>query len=98
MPVTLPPQPVSEDYTTLTEFQIAMSAWKDVCRLALAPAGPPQPARKQATLLEQYAVDHGADHEDTCPADDTCDCRYKARNDAVNAACRYLRAASERTE
>jgi hypothetical protein len=94
-PVTLPPQPVSADYTTLTEFQIATSAWKDVCRLALMPEGPLPLTPGQAQLVVQYVVDHGADHEDACPSDDTCDCSRKARNEAVSAACRYLLATSE---
>ena len=33
---------------------------------------------------------HGAEHEDGCPCDDTCDCEYKPFNDRINQACRAL--------
>lgn len=48
------------------------------------------PTRAEVDLLYEYVADHAADHEDDCPGDDTCDCDYKARNDAVNACCRFL--------
>lgn len=38
-------------------------------------------------VLREMAVFYGAYHEDDCPCDDTCDCRHKAFNDRVNAAC-----------
>jgi len=41
--------------------------------------------------LERYVVDHGADHDDDCPGDDTCDCSQKPINDAANAACHLIR-------
>lgn len=49
------------------------------------------PSRAQIDLLYEYVADHAADHDDDCPEDDTCECSYKARNDAVNACCRFLR-------
>jgi len=48
------------------------------------------PTPEQVALHEQYVVDHAADHDDDCPEDDTCECSFKPRNDAVNAVCCYL--------
>lgn len=45
--------------------------------------------RAQAELLEalkQYIDWYGAAHEQGCPEDDTCDCKGKPINEAVNAA------------
>ena len=57
-------------------------------------AAPPKaaPTREQVTLHEQYVVDHGSDHDENCPGDDTCTCSMRPRNEAVNAVCRYLAA------
>lgn len=40
--------------------------------------------------LHAYVVDHGADHEDECPGDDTCDCLFAERNAAVNRLIKAL--------
>jgi hypothetical protein len=45
--------------------------------------------------LERYVVDNGADHDDDCPCDDTCECSRKPINDAANSACRLIRAMAE---
>lgn len=63
---------------------------------AAALASPPAedgnalPTKADAWLLHTYVVDHAADHDDDCPGDDTCDCRFKARNDAVGRCVRWL--------
>ncbi len=64
--------------------------------IADALAAPPEFALtpEQVALHEQYVVDHGSDHDEDCPGDDTCTCSKRPRNDAVNAVCRYLSAAS----
>lgn len=49
---------------------------------------PPLPLAELVKQLQLYVTDHGADHDEDCPEDDTCECSYKARNDAVNALCR----------
>ena len=36
--------------------------------------------------MKPYIECHGPCHESECPCDDTCDCRFKSVNDAVNAA------------
>ena len=41
-------------------------------------------------LLVHYVIDHAGDHEEDCPCDDTCTCKYKPRNDAVNRLCHQL--------
>jgi type II secretory pathway component PulM len=38
-------------------------------------------------VLRESAWNHGAVHEDDCPADDTCYCKWKPFNDRVNKAC-----------
>lgn len=35
-------------------------------------------------LLTQYIQWYGAIHENNCPQDDTCECKYKKINDAIN--------------
>jgi hypothetical protein len=62
-------------------------------KIHLREAFPETPApltREQFALLVEYVVDHAGDHDDDCPEDATCECSMKPRNDAVNAACRYL--------
>ena len=52
-----------------------------------------QPSVAQALqALREYIEWNGAEHdeEEDCPGDDTCDCRYRAMNDGVNAAYHYL--------
>ena len=48
-----------------------------------------------AERLTQYVIYHGAIHEDDCPSDDTCECRWRPVNNAVNAACDYLKVGRE---
>lgn len=74
----------------LTEAQLE----RDDAREA-APA--PVVTREQVCLHESYVMANGGDHEDDCPCDDTCDCAWKPRNDAVNAVCRYLAALTGET-
>lgn len=45
-------------------------------------------APKLLASLKECAEVHGAAHEDWCPKDDTCDCKWKSFNDRVNAAIR----------
>ncbi len=40
--------------------------------------------RRMAALLMTIAVEHGGWHTAHCPEDDTCACRYKPFNDAIN--------------
>ncbi len=50
----------------------------------------PKPTREEVELHEAYVVEHGADHDDDCPGDDTCECSFQPRNEAVDAVCRHL--------
>ena len=43
--------------------------------------------RRDTEMLREYVVDHGGDHDDNCPIDDTCECRFAERNAAVNRIC-----------
>lgn len=36
--------------------------------------------------LKEMAEFYGAMHEDDCPCDDTCECKYKPFNDRINSA------------
>lgn len=56
--------------------------------------GPVGASGEPADALEKYVEWHGGVHDEECPEDDTCDCSWKWVNDGVNAAVRYLRAAS----
>lgn len=47
-------------------------------------------AKSDVDLLIEYVVAHGGDHEDECPLDDTCDCKFHQRNHAVNRICHHL--------
>lgn len=38
-------------------------------------------------VLRESAWNHGSAHEEDCPADDTCSCKWQAFNDRVNKAC-----------
>lgn len=40
--------------------------------------------------LLDYVTDHGADHDESCPGDDTCRCSFLARNEAVNRLVKAL--------
>ena len=51
-----------------------------------------RPDRADIELMIAYVVDHGGDHEDGCPCDDTCECWYAGRNAAVNRVCAFLEA------
>lgn len=37
--------------------------------------------------LKTYAQWHGSIHENNCPQDDMCDCKYKPINESVNKLC-----------
>lgn len=41
-------------------------------------------ARTVLAVLKTVAIWHGAAHEDDCPQDDTCRCRFKPFNDLIN--------------
>jgi uncharacterized protein YodC (DUF2158 family) len=47
-------------------------------------------SKSDVEFLIQYVVDHAGDHEENCPADDTCACKYFGRNQAVNRVCTEL--------
>jgi hypothetical protein len=53
-------------------------------------------AKKAAVAIEAYVVMNGPEHDEDCPADDTCDCEMKWINDAMNAAPKLLAALVER--
>jgi len=36
--------------------------------------------------LKRFAEVHGPAHEEDCPGDDTCHCKWKPVNDAVNSS------------
>jgi len=42
-------------------------------------------ARAVLAVLKTVAIWDGAAHEDDCPADDTCRCRFKPFNDLINS-------------
>lgn len=46
---------------------------------------------KMIEALETYAIWNGSEHDEECPADDTCSCSLKWVNDGVNESIRYLR-------
>ena len=41
-------------------------------------------------MMIAYVVDHAADHDEDCSADDYCECSFAARNAAVNKVCKWL--------
>jgi|SRR6185437_4531386 len=41
------------------------------------------------SLLREYVVDHAGDHDEECPCDDTCNCKFKQRNLAVDFMCKF---------
>lgn len=45
-------------------------------------------APKLLAALKEFVDVHGAAHEENCPADDTCRCRWRETNDRVNSAIR----------
>lgn len=47
-------------------------------------------------LMMNWIADHGADHDDDCPGDDTCSCSMKPNSDAINACCVFLHNAPAR--
>jgi hypothetical protein len=47
-------------------------------------------------LMMNWIADHGADHDDDCPSDDTCSCSMKPKSDAINACCVFLHNAPAR--
>ncbi len=62
-------------------------------RRAITPrAAREMPTPEQIALYLQHVVDEGADHDDDCPGDDTCECSHKPLNDAINQVCRLLAA------
>lgn len=48
-------------------------------------------SRGVVEALETYLEWNGPEHDEDCPADDTCACSLKWVNDGVNEACRVLR-------
>lgn len=45
--------------------------------------------RQSHAALVQVCEGIGATHEEDCPSDDTCDCKYKPLNDSINTAYRF---------
>lgn len=46
--------------------------------------------KSDAFRLLDYVTDHGADHDEDCPGDDTCNCSFSGRNAAVNRLVKAL--------
>ena len=44
----------------------------------------PKTLREIETLLTAFAVQQGGLHEDDCPMDDTCDCKWREVNRSFN--------------
>jgi hypothetical protein len=43
---------------------------------------------EQIKYLREYVELNGPDHDEECPGDDTCECLFKSRNDAINELCK----------
>lgn len=77
-------------------FDTSKGIAENVRQLLAALASPPAedehalPTKADAWSLHAYVVDHAADHDDDCPGDDTCDCQFRARNEAVSRCVRWL--------